>query len=301
MTKRREIEMFNLSFLDILTGALGAILFLFIIVPKGGGKGPASKPELALTLDTIQNKYFGDLPDSLRHSASGDTLLSVVVQFGKMPSIVDCPEPKPCPKLPDITKMKRYIARLERDLARYKINESPITRRNRLRKKETSIANKVPKPLLASQYKGDLPNVPCKFSVEIKWNDIADNVDLFLCKEGHCVYGGRKRLKTVGYWDSGKSRSSIFGGDLRTTQEAVRQFDAIIPGQYTVYAQYKSASGEPKNSIVIRGLVYTHTKANGEKGESFTNILPFNKRERTKIGEIQLNEDGSFTFNHLKN
>ena len=298
--KRREVELFNISFLDILAGALGAVLFLFIVVPKGEGKGPAAHPQLFLTLDTVQNKFFGDLPDSLRESAASDTLLSIVFNYERMPSLKNCPEPKPCPKAPDTREMKRYIARLEAELSRYKISSAKSRQNSKAhasQKRSTrSVAVNRDKSTIKNKYSGDLPNVPCKFSVEIRWPDIQDNVDLFLCKDGSCVYGGRRRSKTIGFWDSGKSKTNIFGGDLRTTQEAVRQFDAIIPGDYTVYAQYKGATNEPKQGITISGLVYTKTQENGEHSKTFTKTLSFNKKERSKIGEISLNADGSFTF-----
>ena len=34
MTKRREISVFNIAFLDLLSGALGAVIILYIAVPK---------------------------------------------------------------------------------------------------------------------------------------------------------------------------------------------------------------------------------------------------------------------------
>ena len=102
--KRRDVEIFNLSFLDILAGALGAVLFLFIVVPKGGGESPPASPQLSVTFDTVQNKFFGELPDSMMQYNIGDSLLSLVINYDKMPSIEDCPKPKPCPKCPSTKK-----------------------------------------------------------------------------------------------------------------------------------------------------------------------------------------------------
>jgi hypothetical protein len=147
----------------------------------------------------------------------------------------------------------------------------------------------------ASVYTGDLPSVPCKFSVELKWEEISENVDLFLCKDGACVYGARRRSASIGFWDSGKSKTSIFGGDLRTTQEAVRQFDAIIPGKYDIYAQFKY-SEKNQNSIRVEGLVYSNKGKGKEQGETFVTNLPFNPKERNKIGTVNVQEDGSFQF-----
>ena len=275
--RKRDVDMFNLSFLDILSGALGAVLFLFIVVPKGG-TSPELNPPLQIAIDTVQGKFFGELPDSLWSSQPGDSILSIVFDYRRMPQFKDCPPQKRCPKCPE-TKARKQVKKVKQ-LA--KASKSTKT----LSSAKTS-------QRVQSRYKGDLPSVPCKFSVEVKWEDITDNVDLFLCKDGSCVYGARKKNSKIGFWDSGKSRTSFFGGDLRTTQEAVRQFDQIIPGSYNVYVQFK-ASEKGNSSVRVDGLVYS--KSDKEQGETFIIDLPFNKSERTKIGTIQIDETGSFTF-----
>lgn len=300
--KRRDIEIFSLSFLDILAGALGAVLFLFIVVPKGGGESPAASPQLAVTFDTIQNKFFGELPDSMMQYTVGDSLLSLVVNYDKMPSIEDCPKPKPCPKCPDTKRLNREIASLKRELSKKPKPTKVASASKASPTKNAPTAKARPKSTPtstppASKYKGDMPSVPCKLSVEIKWDDIAHNVDLFVCKDGKCVYGGKRKRKGIGFWDSGKSKTSIFGGDLRSTQEAVRQFDSVIEGEYEVYAQYKDAKEEPQSNVSVRALIYTNTLERGEQGETFNLNLPFDKKERTLLGKMTVNADGSFTFN----
>jgi len=311
---RREVELFNLSFLDILAGALGAVLFLFIVVPKGDGQGPGASPQLAVKFDTIQMTFFGELPDSMSQYTVGDSLLSLVIDYDDMPSIHDCPEPKPCPSCTDAKKLSRQIARLQKSLAERDIEISRLEQKlgRSSKKTKTAIAAAVsptpqkketksksapkPQPVPAAKYKGDLPSVPCKFSVEVKWDDINHNIDLFLCKDGQCVYGGKRKNKKIGFWDSGKSKTSIFGGDLRSTQEAVRQFDSILEGEYEVYVQYKASKTEPQPSIPISGLVYTKTLENGEQGKTFKLDIPFDKKNRTLVGSIKVSQDGSFTF-----
>lgn len=300
---RRTVELFSLSFLDILAGALGAVLFLFIVVPKGDGKGPNAAPQLALTFDTIQQKFFGDLPDSMMYYLPGDSLLAVVIDYDEMPTIKNCPEPKPCPECPDTRQLKSYIKKLEKSLAEQS-RQRPIAARTRVKPtpKAAPLAQAKAKPVKeqkvpTSKYKGDLPSVPCKFSVEVKWDDINHNVDLFLCKDGKCVYGGKRKRNEIGFWDSGKSKTSIFGGDLRSTQEAVRQFDSVIPGEYEIYLHYKGAKEEPLPSVKVHGLVYSKTLENGESGKTFVMDLPFSKKERTFIGTVSVKENGSFNFN----
>lgn len=290
---RREIEMFNLSFLDILSGALGAVLFLFIVVPKGGKSPELNKP-LAITLDTVQGKFFGNLPDSLWSARPGDSILSLVINYDRMPEFMECPPPvrcPECPKCPPVAKTKttskeQVSPPAEIASSRSALPEPPTPDVAAPAREERR---------QAAAYTGDLPSVPCKFSVELKWEDISENVDLFLCKDGACVYGARRRSASIGFWDSGKSKTSIFGGDLRTTQEAVRQFDAVIPGKYDIFAQFKY-SEKNQSSIRVEGLVYAKQAKGKEQGETFVTNLPFNPKERNKIGTVNVLEDGSFQF-----
>ena len=294
--KRRDIEIFNLSFLDILAGALGAVLFLFIVVPKGNGESPAAAPQLTVTFDTIQNKFFGELHDSMMQYTIGDSLLSLVIDYDQMPSIKDCPEPRPCPKCPDTKELNKRIALLKREVSKSK-NLSSANKKETPKKKPIAQKSRPVTNPPASKYKGDMPSVPCKFSVEIRWDNIDQNIDLFVCKDGKCVYGGKRGRKDVGFWDSGKSKTSLFGGDLRSTQEAVRQFDSVIEGEYEIFAQYKDAKEAPTNEVLIRTLIYTNTLEKGEQGETFNYNLPFDSKERTRLGIMTVNADGSFIFN----
>src|SRR5690625_1055114 len=100
MSKRKDIEVFNISFLDLLSGALGAVIFLFIVVPKGGGESPALQPQLSVSYDTVQGRFFGQIPDSLMGKFIGDSLMAVIVDFKNMPGIEERTTPRPTPTPP---------------------------------------------------------------------------------------------------------------------------------------------------------------------------------------------------------
>jgi len=291
---RKDIEIFNLSFLDLLSGALGAVIFLFIVVPKGEGEAPSVDPQLAVMYDTIQGKFFGEIPDSLSGKLIGDSLLAVLVDFQRMPGMNDIPRRTP-PVTTKVQPIPKKTEEVEKPLPRKAEKPvSPIATERipapEIMKNPTSSTSTTTP---SKDYKGPLPSVPCRFSVELKWESPKDNVDLFLCKDGDCVFGARRYRDFIGYWDSGKSRTNIFGGDLRTSQEAVRQFDEIIPGEYVILAQYKSST-EPKERVQINGLVYTKSPEGGEAGKRFQFSLPLSERERTRIGNLTLNADGSY-------
>lgn len=270
--KNRNVEFFNLSFLDLLSGALAAIIFLFIIVPKGNVT--VAETPLPVSYDTLQMKFFGEIPDTLMSMREGDTLLAIITGYDNAPNIaspkpIPTPTPKPKPKKPEETKQETQAAK------------TPVV-----------------KP---AELKGSKPDVPCMLSIEMKWDNKVDNVDMYVCKDNDCVFGGRRYRSFIGFWDSGKSKSRLFGADLRTNQEAVRQFDAIIPGEYMIYAQYKD-SDEPKSNLPIQLQVYTKNEEGVERGEvhHFTlNINP-TPNNKTSIARAIIGPDGEIEFRTFK-
>ncbi len=279
---RRKVELFNLSFLDLLTSALGAIIFLFIVVPKGG-EAAAPVQQAAIYLDTVQMKIHGPLADSLRTKQAGDTLFAIVVDHERLPE-PPRPQPEAKPERPIVERTPPQQP--ERPQPQPPQTPAPVT--------QPAEPTPTPEPARPVQYKGDMPSVPARVSFEINWANREDNVDLFVCKGGNCVYGGRKNVRDIGQWDSGKSRNRLIGNDLRTNQEAVRQFDTVIPGEYQVYASYKESS-KNQASVTITGLVYTKGDNGQERGQSFSRRLSLGA-ERVLIGTVVIQKNGDFQF-----
>ena len=294
---RRESQPFNLSLLDLLTSALGAVIFLFIITPKGGAP-PAETQQMGVFVDTAQRKVFGLMPDSLVGKQIGDTLRIVLVDYKQFPE--DQPKPKlvvqqPPAPTPDRATAAPPVEKPEKQEPGKKAEpDVTVAKPADQAKPEVPTPAPTPAPPTPPVYKGDAPSVPCLVSFEIRWADVADNVDLFVCKDGICVYGGHKRDRAVGEWDSGKSRNRLFGNDLRTNQEAVRQFDKIQPGEYLLYAQFKN-SDKNHTSLNLTGLIYTKSPTGQERGTDFSKPLTPTK-DRVLLGKVVLKEDGNFSF-----
>lgn len=280
--KNRNVEFFNLSFLDLLSGALAAVIFLFIIVPKGE---PTEFGEpMGASLDTLEMKFYGFLPDSMTDPQPGDTIFAVIGQLtGKTAVKGEEREARPAPKVRERTPARPEPSEKEK---------TPPTP-----EKEETPALKSPVP--ASKFSGSKPDVPCMVSIEMKWASKKDNVDLFVCKDNDCVFGGRRYRSFIGYWDSGKARTSLFGGDLRTNQEAVRQFDEIIPGTYDILAQYKDSS-DPKAEVPVRLQVYTKNEDGTERGKEHIFKLEMNPTERVRIARVTIGANGELDFQTFK-
>lgn len=311
---RRTQHLFSLSLLDLLTSALGAIIFLFIITPKGGASASGDRQAMVY-FDTTLMKIHGELPDSLLGKMAGDTMQVVLLAFKEDPQaeeLVRAEAKKRAAERAKATAEAQALAETkakEAALAKAKANQLPAEKPKAETPKPSSTTPPKPEPKPATNpappketpkdpkppvYKGDAPSVPAYVSFEINWAKKEDNVDLFVCKGNDCVYGGRKNDKQIGQWDSGKSRNRIFGNDLRTNQEAVRQFDKIIPGEYKIYAELKN-SKDNISSVPINGLIYTKDPATGQqRGEEFYKTLQPGTG-RMHIATVVLKEDGSYT------
>jgi len=324
---RRQSSPFNLSLLDLLTAALGAIIFLFIITPKGG-VGAASVQQASIFFDTSTMQIHGVLPDSLLTKRSGDTLFAMLVDYrevngpdvGGLEAELAAERRRvaeaEAARRQALAAAQRASSDSERAEAARRVAEAKAraeaaqasaakARADRLAKapqakppvREAPQAKPptkaAPQATPDPAYRGTPPSVPARLSFELKWADKADNVDLFVCQGNTCVYGNNKRERSIGQWDSGKSRNRLFGNDLRTNQEAVRQFDKLLPGTYTLYAMFKE-SGAGRSSVKVDGLIYTKDDKGKPRGKTYSKTIKQGE-SRTRLITVTIKADGSFT------
>ena len=315
---RRANSPFNLSLLDLLTAALGAVIFLFIITPKGGA-GAASLQQASIFFDSTTMQIHGTLPDSLLDKRAGDTLFAMLVDYRAVNG-------------PDVGGLEAALAAerkraAEAEAARKAaLAEAAAAKRRASRQATTRVEPSVPRaskpstsatkppraeptgrtppkpapkptpkpaPKPDPAYTGTPPSVPARLSFELTWADKRDNVDLYVCQGNTCVYGNNKRERSIGNWDSGKSRNRLFGNDLRTNQEAVRQFDELLPGTYTIYAHFKESEAG-RNKVSVKGLIYTKDDAGKPRGKTYSKTLPL-AETRTRLITVTVKPDGTFT------
>lgn len=82
MRKRRQIEVFSISFLDLLSGALGAVIILYVAIPK-------NKPEVVVPKDdVVQELLTSDLKKSQDEIARLKKQLTIANEkLAKMPVV----------------------------------------------------------------------------------------------------------------------------------------------------------------------------------------------------------------------
>ena len=348
---RRSTDSMNLSFLDVLTSGLGAIIFLFIIMPKGSDTPQyLPKVQAALFMDSTSGSVWG-MPDRTHNAfKKGDTLMVVLSDFKALDTIFNNDHYKLEGTINQ--KLLATIENLSRE-ANTRITPNNSVNNSLLnagmspsvnvhifgKRSNLDDSNYVHRPYLQPKMMVSQPIVysnvsppkrailldsnafeskqaekntaspqansvirpanPCKVAFEIKWNNLTDNVDLYVYRGTQfvCGKGGFRTNKNIGEWDSGKSRNRLFGNDLRTNQEAVRQFLGIVPGEYKLFAQFKETiKPDSVQSVNLTGLVYTNNEKGEEKSKVFNATVPLSKKDKLCIGTVTLNADGSINY-----
>lgn len=175
---RRDIQSFNLSFLDLLSGALGAVIFLFIIVPKGKSAFPLlqKNADASVLLDTQTMRIIGRPVTGARFKV-GDTITVIINGSYKDPvdSLIASVDNKFWNNYyPSQVTAPRVTVPAD------PVQPAPTTA-------TTPAITPPPPPQPPSDdrsYKGPKPSAPCKLAFELSWGDEKDNVDILVQKGG---------------------------------------------------------------------------------------------------------------------
>jgi hypothetical protein len=341
---RRNNDLISLSFFDVLTSALGAVIFLFIIVPKidmtqsQPSIAAETKDTVRLDLDTALVAVPTTIITPMNLNSSSLSIVSTMgfgnsyYRFngsgnsnflGQMGAIVLPKICKNCPKTTGQQPLNSLIINTKPSKMATPVFDAtkpqkiapivpvpPIATFGNDKKEPViqSVVKTEPRvntsPLSNPAQDVNLkrPTNPCRVAFEIKWQNTTDNVDLIVYRGADYVSGknGYRQNAKIGEWDSGRSRQRLFNNDLRTNQEAVRQFNGIIAGEYQLYAVFKeTAKADSLANINVTGLIYTQSDKGEEKSTTFAATIPYNPKGKQLIGSVAIKPDGTFHFTKM--
>lgn len=292
---RRKLQLFDsLSFLDIVFSALGAVLFLFIVVDKGGtteiNLAEEEMVKIYMDLDTTSYRFHGNLPDSIKNKL--DTLRAgtpvMLVLNGKRPlpgvKIPECvcpeciypgkgkPQPsQPSPQPPQPPSEKpRPIACDDAACQKTIVNNN--------------------------NYSGDPIEIPYSIGFAIVDNtNFTNDIDIKVCRDGACAPNGRNNSNAGMRWvDMREKGQGLFGSKkARTGGEMILVEESIIPGDYTISAKFDLSKGAAPASTQITATVATKQN-NNIREKRFTASLTGNANW-TVIGRVHIDANGNIT------
>ncbi|MCO6488713.1 MAG: hypothetical protein J5I98_09865 [Phaeodactylibacter sp.] len=250
---RRSYQFFNLSFLDVISGALGAVLFLFIIVDKGGGQAvppPAGGqyPKVYLSLDTARQQFHGFMPDSIAARRPGESVLVVVKAVEPapgQPQPAPCPPAPPCdcdgrsPRCPRPEDHRRVCTNPEDhrqphcpDPAHHQRAACPDAAAHRTPRCPDPACHRQVEPRASRP--SDPIGLPYKLGFLLEAANFKEEIDIQVCRDGACINGFRKTGEGMRWLDlrrGGLAKKARTGGELILMEEK------LIPGIYSIYAR----------------------------------------------------------------
>jgi len=287
MAKRsgEEINLLSVSFIDLLFGAMGAFIFLFIVIPKVTVEDMQT---LKSVKDIKQNLTSMDsLLANLKNTVPTEDYENLLnVSAGLRASVKELDN-----ELMDVRKKYSLLVANHKNLGnkydaliidrnalkgeneylkdqikklkpenyvpppKKKVEDGPAINRNKdtivskddlYRRDSALIANERNKSDSAPEA---IIGINFPFIVAIEWDDKKDKVHLYMRKKGTsnwCFYQTKRQRSTFGTWDKSLKKISPF------PFEAIIQKDEIIPGEYEVFAQpYEASSGQ----VEVKGYI----------------------------------------------
>ena len=182
---KREINIFGTSFLDLLSGALAAVIILFVIVPKK----TQSDIELIEKFREVEviAADIEDLTERLKNSVPKEVLEQIETELNELTQKIEKLQNQLAQMEADIkaiteenTNLKQTIQEQQEEIERLKKQLDDASRRAEEAEKHNSTANTVEKTL----------GVFAKFGILCRWEETDTDVDLGIQRFGD--YGGTK-------------------------------------------------------------------------------------------------------------
>ncbi len=291
--KRKEINIFGTSFLDLLSGALAAVIILFVVVPKGVQEDPELVKQVQ-ELKTVTNDVKGAI-ERIKNSVPKEI-------FEKIRKEIEDANKK-------LSELNNRIDKLEKDIKKVSSENTALKKEVQKQQEEIEKLKKQVEVLTASlkaeKEKNDKANstantvektlgVFAKFGVLCKWNETNADVDLGVQRFGqpeHC-------------WRNYPSKKwGILGEDVRErvdedTEERFELFyvPQIYPDEYTVWVDIYERSVSNHANVTC---IFVFHPGRDDEIKKEIGPIPVSKGNNKLIASFRLSNSG-FEFIDLR-
>lgn len=310
--RKKEVNPFNIAFLDLLSCALAAVIILFVIVPKSDYQTSLFGEEITSLKDELQ--LLDSLFSMMSEEYAQEEMVVLVDIFGRLNQNVLELENQTEQMANRLEELKVHNNSLEKKLEVAEENLEELSEENRrLRSSRAQLVNQVkqkeeskstskaaeeketPKPPKevtrestpqAGSGIGDfLLGMNPAFVVMISWEDDNNLVDLY--------------LKTENRFTDSHNRSTSFGRWMRiprrynpTPHQVIIQ-NELVPGEYEIYAHlFRPREGTAKVNGIVAYQVEGATPRQVELKdvEIPSTAPPYKDGGGTLIGKVTLSE-----------
>jgi peptidoglycan hydrolase CwlO-like protein len=300
MRKSKEIDIANVSFIDLLAGALGAVMLLFVIVPKVSfsdlEKIESYEQVLQekMSLDSIIKSLESIVPKA-DYQALVEKSATLQASIGRLQSEIErvqsayvrqrdqynslakeyeankkeleefrkkAIDPKEFAALQsrvtELTRQNKILDELKQKLE-IKLEEKPravAAATPEPPKTDAPVKNETPAKVMESDAAPDaVVNISFPLAVVVEWNNPKDKVRLYMRQKGTsywCFYQTKRQRAPFGRWNKDIQKLS------NKTAEAITQDEALVPGEYEIYAQPTKSNAADGTVDVSGYIAFTH-------------------------------------------
>ena len=273
---RKEVNIFGTSFLDLLSGALGAVIILFIIVPKMSSQQQETLQELE-ALD-IQVDQLSELMERLESSVSQEVYEQLERQLEDMRTAV--------------STLGAQVERLQAENSSLReenqnMREQCETARARISELEERI-EELEAETEEDIFGGMIFGVNAEVAITCLWPEDVD-VDLYVknLRTGETCYFSNKNFKWGNLLEDVRSHK---GDDSRYELFYQRE---TVPGEYQVWVRIYSgdSSGSPATVDVS---AFMHPGKSSQKRVDFNTVRLIQPGQDEILGVLEVTEDNIY-------
>ena len=286
---RKEINIFGTSFLDLLSGALGAVIILYIIVPKMSVQQREALQELE-TLN-VQVEQLSDLMEQLENSVPQELYQQIEQQLEDMQSTITTLTVQVEQLQSENSSLRSENEELRERIRQYEnIEQEYEAALQRIQELEEQIED-MPETNNAEISGGMVFGTNAEVGVVCIWPENVD-VDLYV-----------KNLQT-GEICNFRNKNWAWGNlleDVRTRREGDDRYELfyqreIVPGEYQVYVNIYSDPRAPWNGTpgTVSGYVVMHPGKRNQKKIDFRTIRLTQPMQNTDFGVLRVTNDNIY-------
>lgn len=281
---RKEINVFGTSFLDLLSGALAAVIILFVIIPKGIHPDPALiekieeiqelTNEVESALEIIKNSVPKEVLEQIKEELddANSKLKELTARLAQLEEEIKKISSENAEMKETIRQQQEEIDSLKEEITALKETVDAVTHQNQ------STANTVEKTL----------GVFAKFGITCRWSEINADVDIGVQRFGYTP-DQCWRMYPSKPW-------GILGEDVRERLEdgEEERFELfyvpqIYPDEYTLFANVYEKSVAASAKITCTMVFHP-----GKPDEVRRELGPFavDKNHATLVVSFRLTQNG---------
>ncbi len=282
---RKELNIFGTSFLDLLSGALAAVIILFVIVPKMSADQQEALEEMERL--NVQVEELSDLMERVQNSVPQELYDEIQQQIEALQNTAEA--------------LRNEVESLQQRVAALEAENRETNRRNqtleaearelqeRIQELERQLAQSADNENANGISDGRVFGMNAQLGVVCQWPERNPDVDLYVKNRatGEICYYGKKETSFGSLKEDVQSRS-----DADDDRYELFYQSRLKPGTYEIYVQiYSGQDSWNGHAAHVEGYVVLFPGKRNQKKINYSNIVIRNKGVNVRIGTLTVTQN----------